>query len=340
MRCANKRRVLVSGRPFCECIISNSNIYPSVAGRYSALSLCSDRGMYTWFLNLFRTRSRINLNAVLPMDLAVAWASAMDNEKLKVGLQGNPWARPPVSIMSMGLSSAEIWWKDINRFGGDTSNKLKMVLVGLAEAGKTTIVRHLTGHNPPDERTIGVEVTEWNPRDHLPPSVSIWDFAGQTDYYASHHIFLTKGALFILVVDLFELVSHSREGVDDPRGAVFRWLDILHERVPGAAVALVGTHTGKFLPLPIRDAYRTLFGGSGESKLPGKPVISDVCTLIRWLQESGVWSYILRSYQKPRWYAAGPSSVSPPFATHCYVRGGLTYNALLVINGQKHMSVG
>lgn len=198
------------------------------------------------------------------MGLAASWALTTQNDKLKVTLEGNPWIRPPESVMSLGLMSAKRWWIDINRFGEGTSNKLKIVLVGLAEAGKTTIVRHLTGRNPPEGHTIGVEVTEWNPRDDLPPSVSLWDFAGQTDYYAYHHIFLTKGALFILVVDLFELVTHRRQGIDDPRGAIFKWLDILHERVPGAAVALVGTHTGKFLPLPLRDYYRARFGGSGE----------------------------------------------------------------------------
>ncbi|CAM9185767.1 unnamed protein product, partial [Laminaria digitata] len=155
----------------------------------------------------------------------------------------NPWARPPASAISRGLRTAECWWRDVNRFGEETSNKLKIVLVGLAEAGKTTIVRHFTGRNPPEERTIGVEVTEWKPRADLPLSVSLWDFAGQADYYASHQIFLTKGALFLLVVDLSELVTRRRQGVDDPCGAIFRWLDILHERVPGADVALVGTHT-------------------------------------------------------------------------------------------------
>lgn len=196
------------------------------------------------------------------MDLVVAWALATEHEKCKVALDENPWARPPASTMSRGLKSAECWWKDVNRFGEEASNKLKIVIVGLAGAGKTTIVRHFTGRNPPDERTIGVEVTEWKPRDYLPLSVSLWDFAGQSDYYASHHIFLTKGALFVLVVDLFELVTRRREGVDDPRGAIFRWLDILHERVPGAHVALVGTHTDKFLPLHVQDNYIALMGVS------------------------------------------------------------------------------
>lgn len=165
--------------------------------------------------------------------------------------------------MLRGLRSAECWWRDINRFGEEDSNKLKIVILGLDEAGKTTFVCHLTGRNLPVERTIGVEVTEWRPRDDLNLSASLWDFAEQSEHYASHQIFLTKGALFILVVDRFELVTCTRPGVDDPRGAIFPWLDILHERVLGADVALVGTHTDNFFPPGVEDNYLALFG-SGE----------------------------------------------------------------------------
>lgn len=187
----------------------------------------------------------------LPTDLTVKWAMALEGRKCQVTLDGNPWIRPPKSVVTLGLSSAERWWRSIERFGEGTSNKLKVVLVGLAGAGKTTVVRHLTGRDPADKRTIGVELTEWEPGEGVPLAVSLWDFAGQSDYYASHQIFLTEGALFLLVVDLFELGRDVKcAGISDPRGAIFRWLDILHERVPGAVVALVGTHGDRFFPLP------------------------------------------------------------------------------------------
>lgn len=76
----------------------------------------------------------------------------------------------------------------MKRFGKGKSNKLKMVLVGLAEAGKTTVVRNFTGRPVPkrDDRTVGIEITpEWQPAAHLPLQISVWDFAGQADYYSS-----------------------------------------------------------------------------------------------------------------------------------------------------------
>ncbi|CAM9328719.1 unnamed protein product [Ectocarpus sp. 13 AM-2016] len=191
--------------------------------------------------------------SVLPMDLTAKWAVAVqdDNRKVGVSVNGNPWVRPPRAFLARGLVSAGRWWDGVARFGEGTSSKLKMVLVGLAEAGKTTIVRHFTGGDPADKRTIGVELSEWKPNKTLPLEVSLWDFSGQSDYHASHQIFLTEGALFLLVVDLFELGRDEKSaGIPDPRGAIYRWLDILHERVPGAVVALVGTHGDKFFPRP------------------------------------------------------------------------------------------
>lgn len=150
--------------------------------------------------------------------------------------------------MEMGVEQAISWWDDIQRFGEGTSNKLKMALVGLAEAGKTTVVRNLTGTPIPRklDRTVGIEITEgWKPVDGAPLEISIWDFAGQADYFASHQIFLTKGSLFLLVVDLDALfldATGKGRNDGDPYGRVYRWLEMLHLRVPGAAVGLVGTH--------------------------------------------------------------------------------------------------
>eukprot|EP00752_Nemacystus_decipiens_P013381 g11847.t1 len=161
----------------------------------------------------------------------------------------NPWSRPPSTVLASGFESALGWWEDVERFGVGKSNKLKLVLVGLAKAGKTTIVRHFTGGSvptPPD-RTVGIEITpDWRPVDEGRLQVSVWDFAGQEDYYSSHQLFLTKGALFLLVVDLRTFYDEVRQsGVDnfnDRHGRIYWWLEMLHMRVPGAALALVGSH--------------------------------------------------------------------------------------------------
>ena len=151
-------------------------------------------------------------------------------------------------MVEAGIEYASGWWADVERFGEGKSNKLKMVLVGLAEAGKTTIVRHFTGKPVPNlfDRTVGVEITpDWRPLDGGPLQVNIWDFAGQGVYYSSHQLFLTKGSMFLLVVDLFAFTNEFKHGLDnftDRNDRIYWWLEMLSMRVPGAAVVLVGTH--------------------------------------------------------------------------------------------------
>ncbi|CAN0367223.1 unnamed protein product, partial [Scytosiphon promiscuus] len=117
------------------------------------------------------------------------------NEVRKI-LDANPWSRPPLTVLKSGIERSLGWWQDVKLSGEGKSNRLKMVLVGLAEAGKTTVVRHFTGGSTPNllDRTVGIEITDWRPSDEGPLRVSVWDFAGQADYYASHQLFLTKGA--------------------------------------------------------------------------------------------------------------------------------------------------
>ena len=70
----------------------------------------------------------------------------------------NPLMRPPQTIMAMGIDQAIFGWEDIQRFGESIPNTLKMVLGGLAEAGKTTVVRNITNRPIPNhfDRTVGI----------------------------------------------------------------------------------------------------------------------------------------------------------------------------------------
>ena len=180
---------------------------------------------------------------------------------------GNPFLRPPSTVVESGIESALGWWADVEIFGEGKSNKLKMVLVGLAEAGKTTLVRHLTGGPVPDgpDRTVGIEITpDWRPSDGGLLQVSIWDFAGQADYYSSHQLFLTKGAMFLLVVDLYEFAKDLQHGPDnftDSNGRIYWWLEMLYMRVPGAAVVLVGSHVDMLASADVDQATNHLVYG-------------------------------------------------------------------------------
>ena len=115
--------------------------------------------------------------------------------------------------------------------------RMKLMLVGYANRGKTTLKTLLQGKEYGDESTVGVDVSEWWYR----PSVgkrtfhfSIWDFAGQEEYYSTHQCFLSQRSLYLLLFNL----KHGNKGVEELKP----WLNNLALRAPRSCVMIVGTH--------------------------------------------------------------------------------------------------
>ncbi|CAM9499860.1 unnamed protein product, partial [Hapterophycus canaliculatus] len=186
-----------------------------------------------------------------------AVAEGLAAQDTEVSTEKNPWTEPPADVLEMGMAYAAGFLKDLDGFGRTSSNRLKVVLVGLGEAGKTSVAVRLEGLPSSkalptaEERTVGVEIRDiqlgpgpvhGGSRGNAELYVKLWDFAGQREYHDTHQMFLTPGALFVLVVDMFAYSEdgHSRED------ALEQWLDILQARVPGSVVLLVGTHSDSF----------------------------------------------------------------------------------------------
>ena len=122
---------------------------------------------------------------------------------------------------------------ELDNMPSDSINDtLKVIFVGMAMTGKTSIIKRLLeGKNAVipkrEERTVGVDIYNWEPktdgntdRDHIDTSIkieddllertsgdvdirfSIWDFAGQHVYHATHELFFSPRALYILVWDM------------------------------------------------------------------------------------------------------------------------------------------
>ena len=66
---------------------------------------------------------------------------------------------------------------------------MKLMLVGCANRGKTTLVGCLQGREYDDETIMGVNVSEWWYRPSMGRKAfhfSIWDFGGHEEYYATY----------------------------------------------------------------------------------------------------------------------------------------------------------
>ena len=64
----------------------------------------------------------------------------------------------------------------------------------------------------------------------------LYDFAGQHEYYVTHHLFLTSRALYILA---FDLSKYSKASFSDQ---IQFWVNTIQDRVPRAKLIIVGTH--------------------------------------------------------------------------------------------------
>ena len=115
--------------------------------------------------------------------------------------------------------------------------RIKLMVVGLANRGKTTLVARLLGQDCGDESTVGVDISEWLYKPSLgktPFHFSIWDFAGQEEYYATHQCFLSQRTLYLLLFNL----KHGDKGIQELKP----WLNNIVLRAPRSCVIIVGTH--------------------------------------------------------------------------------------------------
>lgn len=71
-----------------------------------------------------------------------------------VHVRSNPWKEPPADVMAMGMDRVASFLRDLDGYGWTWSNHLKVVLVGLGEAGKTSIANRL------EDRSIRFKVPE------------------------------------------------------------------------------------------------------------------------------------------------------------------------------------
>ena len=125
--------------------------------------------------------------------------------------------------------------------------KMKLILLGQANRGKTTLVNRLLDKTCGREVTVGLRISEWRYKPSLGKNkfqFSIWDFGGQEEYYATHQCFLSERSLYLLLFNL----KHKEEGVQELRP----WLSNIALRAPNSLVIIVGTHLDE-----VNDEERT-----------------------------------------------------------------------------------
>jgi len=157
---------------------------------------------------------------------------------------GNPLQLPPAEICMQGRQAMKGYFDAMKKSKGVKCKRLKLILVGEARAGKSSLAHALVHKKDakiaPDKRTVGIDFHKWRPNPQQEDGIEIRliDCAGQRKYLLTHQFFFTEGAIFLLVVDL----SSYRTVDSTYKVMVGDWISLIINNIPGAVIMIAPTH--------------------------------------------------------------------------------------------------
>jgi small GTP-binding protein len=156
----------------------------------------------------------------LPLSLFLLEMNINLNEYPSKGirLSNNPIQKPPLDIVKLGWQAALDWFSANKK----RLNEIKIILLGDPKAGKTSLLKRLKydTFNKDEVQTDGVNIEdiefgECEPFLEQSKLHSItghfWDFGGQEIMNATHQFFLTKRAVYLLVLDARKDANNSSQ---------------------------------------------------------------------------------------------------------------------------------
>ncbi len=162
-----------------------------------------------------------------------------------------PLTHPPVEIVKQGNEAILRYFEDLETQGEEIVYEAKMLILGDAGAGKTSLARKIEDPdaNMPDEEkdsTPGIAVRALTLSERQPDfTMHLWDFGGQEVYHATHQFFLSKRSLYVLLSD-----GRKEEQLD-------YWLQMQEIYGQDSRLLLVVNQKGDMQPnLPMSDIRR------------------------------------------------------------------------------------
>ncbi|KAK6730869.1 hypothetical protein RB195_007374 [Necator americanus] len=157
-----------------------------------------------------------------------------------------------------------------------TYHHLRLLILGSDGVGKSLLWEGLRSEAVQKKSPLQMEsvrVAEWKFEAKKskseaalgPVAFSSWDFTGQREYHATHHYFLTRRTLYIVVwrVTDGEVALHD----------VQRWLINIQARAPNSCVILVGTHVDQISSNPSK--FPKGFLDDVDSKIRSRFMVND-----------------------------------------------------------------
>ena len=140
-------------------------------------------------------------------------------------------SNPPYYIIKEGNEAILRYWQELENKETITNNQTKLIFIGNSRAGKTSLWKFLKDktYETQADSTHGIKTEIWDTEslgtpDNQNLAAHIWDFGGQEYYHATHRLFLSDNAVYILVWEN----DSNKTGVrlerfkldDDPNGEI------------------------------------------------------------------------------------------------------------------------
>ncbi|KAG8441172.1 hypothetical protein GDO86_006785 [Hymenochirus boettgeri] len=154
-------------------------------------------------------------------------------------IKDNPLIQPPYEVCMKGIPYIAAYQKELAHSQPAVQPRLKLILSGLKDAGKTVLRHCLMDGQQPNHMVHGnkgIEVNNWTADADRGLTFIVYDLAGDQSYDIIKPFFLSPGALYIIVVNLKSYVSKYFYKY------VGFFLHFISAKVPHAVVCIVGTH--------------------------------------------------------------------------------------------------
>ncbi|KAH3742877.1 leucinerich repeat kinase [Pelomyxa schiedti] len=178
----------------------------------------------------------------------------------KVHYQPNPLQNMPAQSISSPHDLAQFLEEQSLHESSTRWARMKLVVVGPENVGKTTLLRRFQGKLHDGISTDGISIKDLQIREL---TFAAWDFGGQAVFLPTHQFFLTGRALYLVVFDLANPNGHRIE----------YWLRQISKTVkvpPSPPVILVGTRADR---LPSMEKAQSICSSLHQQfKCIGSPI--------------------------------------------------------------------
>ena len=147
-----------------------------------------------------------DLSPLLPwiqQDIPVMWGSDY-SESHFINVQDCPLICPPVEIARDSPQAVRDYFEELGA-DGRRLNEVKVIFLGEASAGKTSLVKRLLGDpfDAKESQTHGIRIRKapFIMDDGDQVTAHLWDFGGQEVMHATHQFFLSQRSVYVLLLN-------------------------------------------------------------------------------------------------------------------------------------------